>query len=270
MHFLLTRFNLKVGRKKTKKDIPIDEGWLENRFMLFDKYCYPSVKNQINQNFKWLVFFNVETPVKYIKKIEKYKNDYVNFIPIFTMETAVKSTCENISKLLHDGTTHIITSRLDNDDAIHKDYINKIQDCFSDQDFCIIDIIYGYVYSIRPKRELAIRRKYSNPFISLIESSDNFVTILSRKHTEWASEERKITIKDKLWLQVIHKYNVSNTMNTKIIKYLNRYNILKEFNILETDSDASIKGDFNIIRKNTSIKTKNLIKAVKRKFNHFQ
>ncbi len=54
-HFLFTRFNLRnESWNSTKNANPVlTEEWLEKRFDLFERFCLPSVKAQINQNFRW-------------------------------------------------------------------------------------------------------------------------------------------------------------------------------------------------------------------------
>lgn len=63
-HFIATRFNLKIEEWNTAKDgsVVLTEKWLEERFNLFEKYCFPSVANQSIKNFYWLIFFDVSTP----------------------------------------------------------------------------------------------------------------------------------------------------------------------------------------------------------------
>ncbi len=86
-HFLLTRFNIKSDNgfdlvvSDPQKTIYNPE-WLEDRFKRFEKYCYYSVKSSSNTNFKWLVFFDINTPDVFRAKIKEYSN-YANFIPIF-------------------------------------------------------------------------------------------------------------------------------------------------------------------------------------------
>jgi hypothetical protein len=267
IHFLLTRFNLKIAWRKDKNITPIDEKWLEHRFYLFDRYCYPSVKNQSNKNFKWLVFFDLNTPDRYKEKIEKYKQDFENFIPVFTDKELIISTKDSIYKFLNKEITHIITSRLDNDDAIHKDYIDRIQLCFNNQDYYIVDIVYGYVYCIEPFKELAIKRNDCNPFISLIETANSLKTIYLKQHKEWCNEKRKSIIYDKLWLQIIHSNNAINKMSKYPVKYINNYGLLKDFSIFEEDITINAKDYFNVIRKNIAIYNSRAIKIIKKVIN---
>jgi hypothetical protein len=65
-HFVLTTFN--VRRKDFEKDKHgnpvLTEEWLEHRITLFEKFCFPSMRNQSNLDFRWLVCFANEPPPK--------------------------------------------------------------------------------------------------------------------------------------------------------------------------------------------------------------
>ncbi len=82
-HFILTRFNIllwykaKDGRKvRTTK-------WLEHRFLLFEKYCLPSIKSQTCQDFEWIVLFDSKTPDSFKERIDRYQKECQQLIPIF-------------------------------------------------------------------------------------------------------------------------------------------------------------------------------------------
>ncbi len=174
------------------------------------------------------------------------------------------SVIETVNKFLEKNVTHIITSRLDNDDAIHINYVNKIQSFFNYQNFCIVDIINGYLLRIEPKKELAILMgDHNNAFISLIEAADSIKTIHLKKHKEWASEKSRINIEDKLWLQIIHNLNISNTIRERCI-YTNRYEILQHFSITDKSILLNRESSLFIIIKNFIKKIIKLIKIIKK------
>ena len=85
-HFLITRFNLRLSEWQTTKrgESVLSEAWLNNRFELFKTYCLPSVKQQTNQNFTWLVCFDSETPTFYKDEIAKIAKSYANFKPLYS------------------------------------------------------------------------------------------------------------------------------------------------------------------------------------------
>lgn len=213
-HYILTRFNLRAADWTTtkNKEKVLTEEWLKERFDLFENYCFSSVKNQSNQNFKWLVFFDINTPETYKLKVEEYCKSYENFYPFFIdgMPNFLPEIIKNIKIL--DTEKYIITSRLDNDDSIHEDYINVVQSYFNNQDHLAIDLIDGYTLQIGEKIRLGFQKHLYNPFISLIEKKDDFKTVWFRsRHGSWKYEKKIIRVKDKrLWLGIIHSKNKVN------------------------------------------------------------
>jgi hypothetical protein len=83
-HFLLTRFNVRLNRDDIGygSDLGVSPEWLNRRFELFDKFCYPSVRVQSNQNFKWILFCNSLTPDIFKDKLKEYSK-WENFIPVY-------------------------------------------------------------------------------------------------------------------------------------------------------------------------------------------
>lgn len=214
-HYILTRFNLRATDwtiTKNKEKVLTDE-WLKERFDLFENFCFSSVKTQSNQNFKWLVFFDVNTPESYKIKVEEYRKSYQNFYPFFIdgMPNFLHEIVKNINLL--DTEKYIITSRLDNDDSIHEDYVNVVQSYFDKQNHLAIDLIDGYTLQIGEKIRLGFQKHLYNPFISLIEKKeDDFKTVWFRsRHGSWKYEKNIIRVKDKrLWLGIIHSKNKVN------------------------------------------------------------
>ena len=143
-HYIITRFNLRRDDWKMTRndDLVLSDSWIEERFELFENFCFPSVKKQTNQNFEWLVFFDINTPEKYLIKIKKFNMQFEKFHPYFIdgMDSFLPSINEKVREL--DQKQYIISSRLDNDDSIHKDYIDVVQRRFKSQDFLAVDIIY--------------------------------------------------------------------------------------------------------------------------------
>ena len=236
-HYIITRFNLRRDDWKTTKndDLVLSDSWLEERFELFEDFCFPSVKNQSNQNFKWLVFFDVNTPEKYKIKIEEFKTLFGNFKPFFIdgMDAFLPSINEKVREL--DQEQYIISSRLDNDDSIHKDYVSVVQSCFDNQNFLAVDIVDGYGMQTGSQVYLGKMKHLYNPYISLIEKKESCKTVWHKGHTFWKYENRILRVKNKrMWLTVIHEKNKSN----KFRGYGNvKPEVLHEFNISKSKLD---------------------------------
>lgn len=246
-HFLITRFNLRTYSPEivtnNDADLAIKDEWLSHRFQLFEQYCFPSVKGQTNQNFQWLVFFDAKTPDKYLLKIEALKKEFTLFQPIFLSPTSdFNSALVETIKEKGNISEKIITTRLDNDDAIHESFISKLQIIASTLNKSLIDVRNGYQVTIK-QNQYEIRRYFPpfNHFLSIVEPYGDFKTVFERIHPAWDCPEVPCYIftQQPLWIEFIHgKNNLCHTRN-----YLKRICKIKqnEFGITAQISDTWLK-----------------------------
>lgn len=209
-HFILTRFNVRVDYSNSRTGL--DPEWLNHRFKLFEQFCYPSICEQSNQNFKWLVFFDSQTPDIFKSKVKEY-SEWKNFIPVYVEHHTSQVNRAIVLSNLTNESEYLITTRIDNDDAICKNFVQMIQENFNEQEFEFTNFTYGYVWH---KSRLYSFKYLKNPFISLTErinelTVDGFKTVFCGDHTQLSSMGLITQIKTKpAWLQVIHEKNVSN------------------------------------------------------------
>ena len=213
-HYLITRFNLRNPKwDKTKNNESLlDEQWMEHRMELFANFCCPSVAAQTQTNFTWLVCFDRTTAQKYrdraselLSGIPQARILYLDGMPAFA--PAVRQLIESETKDI----PYLITSRIDNDDCIHRDFIGAIQSHFKRQDYRAIDIVKGYSLQVSPEFMLGKKEHIFNPFISLIEKNDNPATVWQSDHNMWKKESRITTVSNKrLWMSIIHEKNKVN------------------------------------------------------------
>jgi hypothetical protein len=208
-HLILTRFNTAVGFAPSAKGL--DEEWLKARILLFERYCLPSVAAQRCTTFIWLVFCDAASPAWFKEKMSSY-GDLMS--PLFIDGPATDEVIANsvaATKLV--TTPYLITTRLDNDDAIGTDHLRLIQRAFKQQDreFLLfpfgLQFYRGHLYNCYWK---------SNPFLSLIErvkGDGSFTTIMCVEHNlvRTAGKVHEI-ISTPQWLQVIHGSNLLNTL----------------------------------------------------------
>lgn len=241
-HYLITRFNLKNPDWSTtkNKESLLTEEWMAHRLELFQDFCLPSVLAQQNTNFKWLIFFDISTNDKFKSVIDKMlsKHDLIRHFYIEGMSKFNSSIVDFIEKDAK-AADYIISSRLDNDDCIHRQFIDAIQKQFNRQNFMAIDVVKGYSLQISPEFKLGKKEHVFNPFLSLIEAKDNFQTIWKTDHNLWKKEERIIKLKDKrLWLSIIHNKNKVNEFDGYgDVKW---QSISKDFKV-EAEIDKKIK-----------------------------
>lgn len=249
-HFILTRFSL--SHFEGVEEANLDERYLDYRFTLFETFCLPSVKNQTCQNFKWLVLFDSNTPDRFKNRIEALHEEYPLLIPCFInliseekaapfekysllndeYETTVKGFSKNKVQLEHERPSRLVlpsvihriinslsgspdfyvTSRLDNDDVLHKDYVSIIQQKVKENPR---RVIFDFVNTFKFILEEGIVYQYpleNGHFITLVEPSDNlFQSVLFWNHL-YASKfvETLHFYQRPIQLEIIHKTNVVN------------------------------------------------------------
>lgn len=185
-HYLITRFNVPFSGPAPEffSGARLSAEWLKERIQLFTDFCVPSVAGQTNQAFTWLIYLDSETDRTDIIRIRaaipakvrvefRYVADYNDLLE--DLRAYVKAS----------GTEFIITSRLDNDDALGTEYIERVQAAFVPDNGVLLNFLGGIYYD--PVREVAAhhRFKLNNSFTSLIERNDPRVppvTVLGFPH----------------------------------------------------------------------------------------
>ncbi|MHC0055479.1 glycosyltransferase [Actibacterium sp. D379-3] len=121
-HVLMTRFNLATpGREAEIRNKP---DWLEGRFELFERFCLPSVGNQTTPDFTWIIYFDKDTPQPFKDRITRLQREMpfrAYYTGLFPAEGWPRSLTEELGPL----PDHVLTSRLDNDDALAVDYMAR-------------------------------------------------------------------------------------------------------------------------------------------------
>ncbi len=206
-HALITRFNLKTLYSSFDTN---DSTWLDERFELFERFCFPSVKNQTNQLFRWYILYDTNLPIRYKNKLVGYTNEMRNLHPIFLE----KFDKEVLSSLISQDTKadFLISTRLDSDDSIENNFIQCVQDNFDSQDFSYLNFLNGYEY-VLDKGFNKLNSFQRNPFMSLIEKrqpNSNYYTIYKTPHDE-VDRSKVHNLKSSRWCINIHGGNVINS-----------------------------------------------------------
>ncbi len=208
-HVILTRFNVRWEDNPNTPSIGVDPAWLSERFDLFERYCLPSVLAQTERNFDWLLFFNEKTPTAYVDRIRALNLEHPFIVPVFCDSLPLAEVQEAVREVAGGGADWLLTSRLDNDDGIHPDFVATLQQAQSFQQAEVLNYPYGVIF--RAGRAYR-RRDLSNAFISLSEPASESKTVFSIPRHVYASDSypvRQMAV-DPRWLQVIHESNISN------------------------------------------------------------
>lgn len=230
-HYLITRFNLYNPEwtvNKYGKIINSDE-WMRDRWKLFNQFCLKSVKNQSNKKFQWLIFFDVRTH-DFFKELIKEKllefewitYFFVDGFPEFdsVLNEYVKNSCKGFST--------VATTRLDNDDLIHRDFIKEIQSLIkniSKNNNFLISCPKGLTLQVTPFVKITKYKEVYNPFITLVENDNNLKTVFQVGHGEFKNMELDCynTQSSYLWMQYIHPNNIANYSKGKKVFFFSDF-----------------------------------------------
>ena len=273
-HLLVTRFNLRNPEWDVTKNNEklLTNDWMEERMWFFENFCFPTILAQTNQNFEWLLYFDIKTPEKFKTRISELIQNQLNF-KVFYID-GMPQFYDELKKYISavpNKKPYLITSRIDNDDSVHKDFINEIQLQFKQQDYLVLDIIKGYSLQIRPTVMLGKKEHIFNPFMSLIEKNDDPKTIWYYHHNMWKKETRIKQVNHKrLWIAVIHEKNKVNNFNG----YDNvKWNKLKSDFVLSEEANVLIKNELLPHNKWLKLSWKNKIivkyKVISKSFKKF-
>ena len=209
LHLILTRFNLQYDADNT---IGISSEWLNNRFTLFEQYCLPSVQKQTVQNFRWILICDIHTPDEYKVRLEHYKDTVPQIEVVYSgwMEDFNQLYRQIGNQYAENGTT-LITTRLDNDDALAPTYVEKVQEVAKSRKDCIITFPCGCQTFIQDNRSYRIEY-VSNHFTSRIEHS-GYLTALGFDHTQLATFGELVQViptDEPMWEEFVHSRNIAN------------------------------------------------------------
>ena len=217
-HYVLTKFNIvaswykdcaeQEGGRHTTKMFHTPE-WLNERIRLFEAYCLPSVVNQV-ASFIWLVEFNSQSDRMLLDRIEAWKKRCPFLVPLYVEPYADDAIVVRDYIAQHTSTDYVITTNLDNDDMIHRDFLIKIQKAFKHQDGQIIHYSSGLQY-IEDRQILFSWQNFGNHFYSYVEkSSSQPTTCVDIQHGKVNNYLEIGSHTEPGWIEIVHKCNVYN------------------------------------------------------------
>lgn len=208
---LLTRFNLATGGRERDKRESGD--WLRGRFDLFEQFCLPTIAAQNVSDFHWLIFFDLHTPGWARDRIARAQ-EIVPFAAIFTelFDSSGWGRCVRERIGPPRPGRCVVTSNLDNDDGVARDYLARIARVVR-----TAPAEPPYAINFRNGLVLSDGRLYahthdSSAFTNLVEAdTDSLRTVNTISHMELARHVRVVQeVGSPAWLQVVHGGNVSN------------------------------------------------------------
>lgn len=218
-HYLITQWNVDL----------YDLGWLQRRQKVFEKYTLPSVEGQFNKNFEWILISDSRTPDKFKNVLDRYPARTIyydfehynwtvpsgKFEPVMARSIRLEVIGDVVAEIIGKQTVPVITSRLDNDDLLAKEHMQRIRQYATE-----------LWESKGPKFWLSLVRGYRlkegkiypfnskcNAFVSFVEDPNNLKTAYQCCHTVANRTPYPLEIirqGEPTWAEVVHGENVLN------------------------------------------------------------
>ncbi|BCW73401.1 glycosyltransferase [Arthrobacter sp. NicSoilB8] len=228
-HVLLTRFNLPTAGRESQ--VRAQEGWLRDRVDLFERFCLPSVRAQTSGNFRWVVYFDPESPSWLKEMIPRLAGDG-GFVPIFRESVNHEELLADLIEVVGKPRKRLVTTNLDNDDGLAVDFAERLQ--IQAGIPTGRTAIYFSRGLILKGKNLYSRIDRRNAFCSVVESWDEPVTCWADWHNLLGKSMPVREIAGSpAWLQVVHGGNVSNRVRGRMVSAVLH---VKSFPVISPDT----------------------------------
>lgn len=218
-NFLITRFGIGQSRP----------GFFDARFDLFERLLIPSLLRQTDQSFEFLLATDIRAPQRVLTRIEKILSTLpAAKLVLHDPFDSLTMTPDVPSFLRAEGVADgdfVITTRLDADDALHKEFFQVLSRAGSDylesaerRVPCAFESNKGVFYY--PRTELSLKLEKRN--YSIVSIGDflgpEFLHCHSRAHTQINREFRenpgRISVQlgfegNPIWLRTIHQHTAT-------------------------------------------------------------
>jgi hypothetical protein len=204
-HWLITRFNVPMRDHPGRST---DAEWLAERIDLFRAFCLPSVALQNCQDFRWLLMVDDATPPPALDALR----DCERVRPFETLAVGERWR-PALSGFVGRGAgaPYLMTSRLDSDDAIGRDYLGAVRGAFDGWAPVVLEAPSGLRLDAR-SGALYHASWRKGAFLTLIEGrSDRPLTVYARPHMRMdeVAPLRAVPL-EPAWVQVVHGGNAAN------------------------------------------------------------
>jgi hypothetical protein len=174
---------------------------------LFERYCLPSVQEQSIQSFRWIIYFDPQSPEWLIRRVNQLSRN-ASFTPIYRAAVSHQELMADLHGVTGAKHRDLITTNLDNDDGLARDFVERLQEAAVGQNRTAIYFVQGL---IRSGPKLYLRTDRTNAFCSVQEGWEGARTCW----TDWHNLLPRTMDSRELdggpaWLQLVHDGNVSN------------------------------------------------------------
>jgi hypothetical protein len=205
-HYIFTRFNVRYSDSAALAS----DDWLRKRLQIFQRFTLQSMRAQTIQPHRWLILCDTHSPQWLREALDALLRppERAVWLPGPFNERAA-------ARLVGaPETPYLITTRIDNDDAVADDFVATVQLAFKWQDFEFVNLPRG----VQMQGGRFYRRSDpSNAFISLVERRHNRPprTVWIDQHQVLAKHGpiRQVSTRHPMWLQNVHGENLQNAVH---------------------------------------------------------
>ena len=208
-HVLLTRYNISSRFGIEAGVDPTDPAWLEHREAIFLRFCAPSVRAQTIRDFDWFLFVNPATPARFLAPLEAV----ATLIPAANIDDAISK----LNALLPSDGRFLISSRIDNDDAMAPDYMAKARKMALAQQQGALSAI-SFMHGVRVDLDTMTAKasqSYRSNFATALETAPPWKTISGFPHhkLDESVPVTAVSTARPMWMQTIHGRNIVHQAN---------------------------------------------------------
>lgn len=211
-HVIVTRFNL--PSEGAERLIRAQDGWLHDRVGLFERYTVPSVLAQSITNFHWIIYLDPESPEWLLERLRPLITQGV-FAPLYREAVSWQNLAEDARAVTGARGGILITTNLDNDDALAVNFVDRIQKAAQPGQREALFLANGVILS---GGRAYIREDRKNAFCSVAEPWDGALTAWRDWHILLDEHMPSRSLGGPPgWLQVVHGRNVSNRVRGRLV-----------------------------------------------------
>jgi hypothetical protein len=222
-HLIVTRYNVPISWGR-RGQLHVDEDWLGERQRLFDRYCLPSVVSaeRLTPSVTWVLLCAVDSPASLRAYMAHVVQLHPWVVPLYVEENFRMGdiVVESFKRRTKEPCRFLLTTRLDSDDAIARNFVKDLQQAArrsleleiigKRQLPALINFPIGYQAVVG---RLYLSSDLGNPFLSFLEERSEDEPILGCflcSHRDLHKSARTVSqliASGPSWLQVLHGNN---------------------------------------------------------------
>lgn len=250
--FVEIRFAMIAPYSEAFKDTDVARKWLSDRMPIFRNVCVPGLNMQSRKPDAVLLGY-VDGLFNESQQALKAIDESLKPTPVFQkvcddqIEEITQVFSRGLASFVRTEHTHVISIRLDNDDAIHKDYIKGIVDHFKlalENKPDATDFFASYPFGMQTDGKDFVANIYpSGPFQARMEATHRDLKgIYGINHVK-ASRKKNFSLIVKntpYWIQYVHGSNVSNKIKQGSLRLTGIENLTVDFGLNENSFCARL------------------------------